>query len=170
MTTKVTIIRWRLRVQPASSDTQLPPVMVYFTPAALRGVLRSGCTCCGFRTLIPNNVYHISRDPALLNKVNCPSPCYLWQKTFNVISHPCTPAFPLRCRVCHHWVNRARFPQLDQQAIKVQPLPTNLFSNGPTKVRTGVDQFGREVNRDLSKISKRGCDGLECDGDPLDVP
>ena len=109
-----------------------------------------------FERYIPNDVYRISRDPALLNKVDCPSPCYLWQKTFDVISHPRTPAFPLRCRVRHYWVNRARFPQLDQQAIKIQPLPTNFFSNGPTQVRTGVDQFGRDVNRDSSKISTCG--------------
>ena len=44
----------------------------------------------------------------------------------------------------------------DRGPTKVQSLPTNIFSNGLTQVRTGVDQFGRDVSRDSWKISMCG--------------
>ena len=44
----------------------------------------------------------------------------------------------------------------DRGPTKVQSLPMNIFSNGLTQVRTGVNQFGRDVNRDSSKISTCG--------------
>ena len=70
-------------------------------------------------------------------------------------------------------MNRTRLPELDQEAVKVQPPPQTCFSNGlPIVAMTNIDkgQVVRELDRDLSKISMFGCCGLECRDDPLDVP
>lgn len=63
-----------------------------------------------------------------------------------------------------------QLPELDQEAIEVQPLPKILFSDGSPNVCTGTDEGGVEthMNRDSSKLSMFGRDGLECKGDPYD--
>ena len=58
---------------------------------------------------------------------------------------------------------------MNQEAIKVQPLPKNPFSDGCPDIQVDVDalgQVGKRINRDSSEISVLGCDGLECQGDP----
>ena len=69
-----------------------------------------------------------------------------------------------------------RLPELDQEAIKIQPLSMTCSSNGFPDI--GVDTGAKEIdkvwikclNRDLLKIPVFGCDRLECFGDPLDGP
>jgi len=58
-----------------------------------------------------------------------------------------------------------------QDAIKVQPLLENAFSDGlyGVFVVTEVVQAERQISRDLSKISTFVCDDLEYEGDPADV-
>jgi hypothetical protein len=53
------------------------------------------------------------------------------------------------------WANRTRLPELDQEAIQVQPLLRTLFSNRSPDVGKGLGegQVVRHVDRDLSKIS-----------------
>jgi hypothetical protein len=65
-----------------------------------------------------------------------------------------------------------RLPELDQEAIKAQPLLTNRLSDDWRSVTAAVDD-GQEVwdtNRDLSKIAMFWCNGLECRDDPFGVP
>jgi hypothetical protein len=64
-----------------------------------------------------------------------------------------------------------RLPELDKEAIKVQPLPTERFSNGVPDVgkNHGKGQVVRYMDRDLPKIQMLGCDCLECRDDPFDA-
>ena len=68
--------------------------------------------------------------------------------------------------------NRARLPELNQEAVKVQPLHIICFSNGLPDVGTSAEEGRtvRDANLDLSKISVFGSDGLECRSDPPDGP
>jgi hypothetical protein len=102
------------------------------------------------------------------NKVDYPPLCYLRHQTPNAFSH-------VR-NLPHHpfdlWTNRTRLPELNQEAIKVQPLPKVCFLNDSPDVAAAVeeDHAARDTNCDLSKISVFGCDGLECFDGPSDVP
>jgi len=60
---------------------------------------------------------------------------------------------------------------MDQEAIKVRPLPKSSFSNGNPDVRVDMNtgQVGRHVDRDSSKISMLVSDGLERQGDPFNA-
>jgi hypothetical protein len=68
--------------------------------------------------------------------------------------------------------NRTRLRELDQEAIKIRPLPTIRLPNGPPDAGTGSEagRVVRHVNRDLSKVSMFGYDGLEWRDDPLGTP
>jgi hypothetical protein len=56
-----------------------------------------------------------------------------------------------------------RLPELDQKAIKVQPLPD-------VGTGTGEGQVVRDMNRELSEVLVLECDGLECCSHPFDAP
>jgi hypothetical protein len=62
-------------------------------------------------------------------------------------------------------------PELDQEAVKVQPQLTGCFPDEFPDVGEdlGDGQVERDMNR-LPKISMVGCDGLECRDDPSDSP
>ena len=64
-----------------------------------------------------------------------------------------------------------RFPELDKKAIKVQPLPTEHFSDGVPDIckSHGKGQVVRYMDRDLPKIQMLGCDCLERRDDPFDA-
>jgi len=66
--------------------------------------------------------------------------------------------------------NCKRFPEVDQDAVKIQPLLNNRFSNGLPEVVSyaEVGQVVRRINRDSSKIPVFACNGLECERDPFD--
>jgi hypothetical protein len=53
------------------------------------------------------------------------------------------------------WPNRTRLPELDQEAIKVQPLPIACFSDDSGDFGTGANggHVVRHVDRDFPKIS-----------------
>ena len=68
-----------------------------------------------------------------------------------------------------------RLPELDREAIKIQPLSMTCSSNGFPDI--GVDTGAKvdkvwvtRPNRDFLKIPVLGCDGLQCRGDPPDLP
>ena len=65
-----------------------------------------------------------------------------------------------------------RLPQLDEQAIEIQPSLIDRFSNGPPDIITDIEegQAVSHMDRDLSKLSMLRRDGLECCGDPLHPP
>jgi hypothetical protein len=98
------------------------------------------------------------------DKVDYPCLRYLRQQTSNIISHT------LPHRAYDLWTDRPRLPELEQEAINVQPLPTICFLNGSPEVSTEAGRVVGRRNRDLSKISVFGCDGLECHNDPFEVP
>jgi hypothetical protein len=61
---------------------------------------------------------------------------------------------------------------LDQEAIKVQPLPKICFSDDMPNIGTGTKDIndGRAVDhldRDLSEVLMFGCDGVEGHNNPL---
>jgi hypothetical protein len=60
-----------------------------------------------------------------------------------------------------------RLPELDQEAIKVPPSPRPYSCGGFLGIDKGLTGY---INRDLSKILMLGCDGLECHGDPFNLP
>ena len=95
-----------------------------------------------------------------------PSLRYLRQQALNAVRYA-----SLR-RVHDPWPNRTRFPELDQEAVKIQPLPENSFSNGLLDIdqKPREEQVARYANREVSKIPMRGCDGLERQDDPFDAP
>ena len=76
----------------------------------------------------------------------------------------------MRCYGYDLGANRTRLPKLDEEAVKVQPLLEYLFSNGFLNVGAGVGQVVRRMDRDLSKGLMFRLDGLECFGDPFDMP
>jgi hypothetical protein len=65
-----------------------------------------------------------------------------------------------------------RLPHLNQEAIKIQPLPEVRCANGLLDIGTDTakDQAVRDMNLDLSKISVFRRDGSECLSDPFDAP
>ena len=46
------------------------------------------------------------------------------------------------------WANRTRLPELDEETVKVQPLPIDCFSNGLFEAGTCIDEsdVARDVN------------------------
>ena len=68
--------------------------------------------------------------------------------------------------------DRTQLRELDQETIKIRPLPAIRFPNDPLDVDTDAEaaRVVRHVNRNLSKISVFWYDGLECRDDPLDTP
>jgi len=102
------------------------------------------------------------------NMVNHPSHRQLRQQTLNTVSH--IFLFLMRCHGYDLGANRMRLPKLDEETVKVQPLLRYLLSNGLPNMGAGIGQLVRRMNRDLSKGSIFGWDGLECFGDPFDMP
>lgn len=68
-------------------------------------------------------------------------------------------------------MNRARLPQVDEEAIKTQPVPKGRLSGDLSGVGTSIEegQVAGYVYRDLSEILMIGCDGLERRGNPFDA-
>ena len=93
------------------------------------------------------------------NKVNYPSHRHLRQQTHDTVSH--VLLFLVRCNGYNPGANRTGLPKLDEEAVKVPPLPKYLFSNGVLNICAGVCQVVRCMNRNLSKGLMFGWDGLE---------
>jgi len=98
------------------------------------------------------------------DRVKHPSLRQLRQQIFNELSH--ILLLTKRRRAYHHWAGITRLPELDQEVVKVQPLPMNARV-GSLVVEGG--QVVRNVNRDLPKFGKFGSDGSERRGDPSDA-
>jgi len=98
------------------------------------------------------------------DRVKRPSLRQLRQQILNEISH--ILLLTKRRRAYHHWGAITRLPELDQEAVKVQPLPMNARA-GSLDVEGG--QGERKVNRDLPKFWKFGNGGSERHGDPFDA-
>ena len=64
-----------------------------------------------------------------------------------------------------------RLPELDQEAINVEPVLTDCFSNDLPDIGIGIDKgrVERHMNRDLLEILVFGGDGSERHGDPVDT-
>ena len=59
-----------------------------------------------------------------------------------------------------------QLPELDEQAVKLQPLPITSFSSDLSDVAAGGEIEG-DVDEDLLEIPMFGRDGLKCRDDPL---
>jgi len=96
--------------------------------------------------------------------INYPSLRYLWEQIRNAFFH--TFLFLSHAPAFHPQAYRTRFPELDEKAVEVQPLPIVCFSKEFPGIRTEEGQEVRHINWDLSEVSMVGCDGLKCHGDP----
>ena len=59
-----------------------------------------------------------------------------------------------------------RLPELDEQAVKVQPLPITSFSSDLSDIVADGEIEG-DVDEDFLEIPMFGRDRLKCRGDPL---
>jgi len=105
----------------------------------------------------------------VFNKVNYPPLRRLRQQTPNTIFRV-SSSLP-QLQTSHPRANRTRLPKLDENVVKVQPLPDGCFSDGFHDVGTDIKggQAVRRKDRDLLKIPMFGCDGPECPDEPVDV-
>jgi hypothetical protein len=73
----------------------------------------------------------------VFDQVDYSSSRYLWQQTTDAIGGFFL-SLPRRAAVHDPWANRTGLPELDEQAVKVQPLPISGFSSDPYDVGTGT--------------------------------
>ena len=78
-----------------------------------------GIFLSAFRTAYtPDEYVHHVYGDLVFDKVNYPSPRYLWQEMSNAISHARTLRYLLRRRVYDPRANRTQFPEFDHEAIR----------------------------------------------------
>ena len=72
-------------------------------------------------------------------------------------------------RVDNLWTDRARFKELDEEAIEIQPMPIVNFPNCLSDVCAGAEGIVPvgDMDRDPLKVSMVGRDGFECPRSPL---
>ena len=87
--------------------------------------------------------------PISFDHVNHPSTHHLRQQTPDTILH--VPLFAPQRRAYHLRANRTRLPELDQEAIKVEPLPKIRFPDGLLDICIDADasRVVRHMDRDL---------------------
>ena len=106
--------------------------------------------------------YNRNGSSYLFNQVNNSPPRRLWQQTRHATDH--FLLFTLRrATVDDLWTNRMRFPEPDEVAVKIQPIPIHNFPNRLPDIcasAVGTVLVGN-MNRDPPQVSMVGGDGFE---------
>ena len=131
----------------------------------------TGITAAVVKNLLRMNTYFLRPQlsrPFIFSQVNNSPPRRLRQQGRHTIDR--FLLFTLRrVRVGNPWTDRTRFPELDEEPVKFQPMPIHGFPNNLSDTCTGTERIVLvgDVDRDSLKVFGR--DGLECRSSPLDV-
>ena len=130
---------------------------------AVRSPMKENWSMCCTMSI---KISHLVRCTPVFGNVDYPSLRDLRQQIPRLISCASLP------RGYELWANRMRLPELDQEVIQVRPFLRSHFCIGfyDAGEDPEVGMVVGHMDRDLAEIPMFGCDGLECHGDPFNLP